>query len=317
MPQMICVVDHMDISQVDPELQAPLRMMPPLPIGNAIGRRVLRLLGTLAPPARVDGVVIETIRNSSIRLRAYRPKKRQSMTALFWIHGGGYVIGQASLDDRLCSVTADALGILVVSIDYRLAPEHPFPAGLDDCHAAWQWLQQRAYGLEIDPSRVAIGGESAGGGLAASLAQRLHDEGSPMPAAQWLISPMLDDRTAANRELDAMHHFVWNNRLNDIGWRGYLGVEPGAAQLPAYASPARRDDLTGMPPTWIGVGEIDLFHQENLTYAARLRAAGVEVVCDVVPGAPHGFSTFAPDAQVSRDFVSRAHDWLRHISEAP
>jgi acetyl esterase/lipase len=314
---MIYVADHMDISQVNPELQAPLRMMPPLPIGNAFGRRALRFLGSLAPSAKVDGVVIKTIRDSSTHLRTYHPKSRQSLAALFWIHGGGYVIGQASQDDRLCSITADALGILVVSVEYRLAPEHPFPAGLDDCHAGWIWLQQHAGTLEIDPSRIALGGESAGGGLAASLAQRLHDEGSPLPAAQWLINPMLDDRTAASQEVDAKHHFVWNNRANAFGWRAYLGVEPGTAQLPAYASPARRNDLRGMPPTWIGVGEIDLFYQENLAYAEGLRAAGVDVVCDVVPGAPHGFGTWAPDAQVSRNFHSRAHDWLRRIKDAP
>jgi acetyl esterase/lipase len=126
---------------------------------------------------------------------------------------------------------------------------------------------------------------------------------------------MLDDRTAANRDLDATDHFVWNNRLNAIGWQAYLGTEPGAAQLPAYASAARRVDLHGMPPAWIGVGDIDLFSQEDCTYAERLHASGVDVVIDVVPGAPHGFGAWAPNAQLSRDFLSRAHAWLQRVFE--
>lgn len=306
----------MDITQVNPELQAPMRMMPALPIGNALGRRFLRLMGSLSPAAKMDGVVIENIRDAYVRLRIYHPKTSRANAALFWIHGGGYVIGQISQDDRLCSATATTLGITVLSVEYSLAPEHPFPAALNDCHAGWQWLQQHAQAMGVDPLRIVIGGESAGGGLAVSLAQRLCDESNTLPAAQWLFSPMLDDRTAAKRELDATDHFVWNNRLNAIGWKAYLGVEPGTTQLPAYASPARRSDLHGTPPTWIGVGDIDLFYQENCAYAERLRAAGVDVTCDVVPGAPHGFSTWAPNTQITRDFLARAHSWLQRVCVA-
>lgn len=303
----------MDISKVAAELQKPMRAVPALPLGNALGRRFMRFLGTLAPAAKVDGVVIEQRRDAQLRLRLYRPDTLHSNAALFWIHGGGYVIGQASQDDRLCCVTAQALGIRVVSVEYRLAPENRFPAALDDCHAGWQWLQQRARDLGLDARRVAIGGESAGGGLAAGLVQRLHDEGGAQPIAQWLICPMLDDRTAARRELDAVDHYIWNNRLNAIGWRAYLGAEPGAANVPAYASPARREDLRGLPPAWIGVGDIDLFCDEDCAYAERLRAAGVDVMLDVVPGAPHGFGAWAPESQIARDFVTRGHAWLQHI----
>ena len=127
---------------------------------------------------------------------------------------------------------------------------------------------------------------------------------------------MLDDRTAARHELDAINHFVWDNRLNAIGWHAYLGTAPGAEHLPAYASPARRADLRGMPPTWIGVGDIDLFCQEDCTYAERLRASGVDVMTDVVAAAPHGFGAWAPDAQLSRDFLMRAHAWLQRAFDA-
>jgi acetyl esterase/lipase len=122
---------------------------------------------------------------------------------------------------------------------------------------------------------------------------------------------MLDDRTAARRELDAVGHLVWNNRLNRLGWRSYLGAEPGAASLPAYAAAARRADLAGLPPAWLGVGDIDLFCDEVRVYAERLRASGVDATLDVVPGAPHGFEIWAPETPLARAHVSRAHDWLR------
>jgi len=241
------------------------------------------------------------------------------MAALFWIHGGGLVIGRAVQDDRLCALTARELGILVVSVEYRKAPEHPFPAALEDCLAGWRWLQCEAERLRVDPTRIALGGQSAGGGLAASLAQRLHDadtradgDASGMvPIAQWLFCPMLDDRTAARKELDRVDHFVWNNRLNRFGWRSYLGVDPGVASVPAYAVPARREDVNDLPPAWIGVGDIDLFYDEDCNYAERLRAAGVQVTLDIVPGAPHGFGAWASNTSMAQDHIARARAWLQ------
>jgi acetyl esterase/lipase len=307
---------HMDISNVAAELQASMRAVPALPLGSPLGRRLMRFLGLLAPAAKIDGVAIEQRRDAHTQVRLYRPGKVQSQAALFWIHGGGYVIGRAAQDDRLCSVTAQALGFNVVSVEYRLAPKHPFPAALDDCHAGWRWLQQHAPELGIDAARITMGGESAGGGLAAGLAQRIHDEGGIQPMAQWLICPMLDDRTAARRELDAVDHFIWNNRLNAIGWRAYLNAEPGAPHVPAYATPARREDLRGLPPAWIGVGDIDLFYEEDRAYAERLHAAGVDVTLDVVTGAPHGFGAWAPETQIARTFVARGHAWLQRCLDA-
>lgn len=311
-----------------PELRGRVRFVPPLPIGSALGRWVARRLVGLAPARAHAGVAIEqhpalqSDLRSDLRsdlqsdlqsdprpaLRLYRPLARRSEGALLWLHGGGMVLGRASQDDRLCADTARALGMPVVSVEYRLAPEHPFPAPLDDAHAGWVWLQRNAAALGVDPARIAVGGESAGGGLAASLAQRLHDEGRGA-AAQWLFCPMLDDRTAARRELDAVDHFVWNNRRNAVGWRSLLDAEPGG-RAPRYAAAARRDDLRGLPPAWIGVGDIDLFFEEDRAYAERLRAAGVGAALDVVPGAPHGFESWAPDAEVTRAFLARARAWL-------
>ncbi|MFC5752388.1 alpha/beta hydrolase [Actinomadura rugatobispora] len=301
----------MRLSAVAPELRGRLRLMPPLPLERTPARRLMQVATRRMPPARQPGVTLGLAPGVTPGIRVYRPRRRRSGAALLWIHGGGLVIGGAVQDDRLCGSTALELGITVVSAEYRLAPEHPYPAALDDCHAAWTWLQEHAAALGVDPSRVAVGGQSAGGGLAAALAQRLHDAGGPRPVAQWLFCPMLDDRTAARRDLDAVGHRVWNNRLNRFGWRSYLGAEPGSPDVPPYAVPARREDLGGLPPAWIGVGDIDLFHDEDRDYARRLRAAGVDTTFHVVPRAPHGFEAWAAGTGLARDYLATARAWLR------
>lgn len=300
----------MEPSKIAPELRKAARKATMLPLDAAWGRGLAQTLLGLVPPAKVEGVRIEVRTDTPAPLRIYRPDTRRSDAAAFWIHGGGYLIGRAVQDDRPCAETAKALGIVVVSVDYRLGA---FPGPLDDCHAGWTWLQKEAAQLGVDPARVVLGGQSAGGGLAAGLAQRLTDEGRARPLAQWLFSPMLDDRTAARRELDAVAHPVWNNRLNRLGWRTYLGVEPGAAQIPAYASAARREDLAGLPPAWIGVGDVDLFCAEDRIYAERLRAAGVAVAFEEVAGAPHGFEAWAPDMPIARSYFERARAWLQGV----
>ena len=307
----------MKLSRVAPELRAPMRRVTriPIPMERAWGRRVIQTLLAVMPATRLEGVSIEQPRDAAPSVRVYRPVARRSPAALLWIHGGGLIIGRAVQDDRICTLTARELGILVVSVEYRKAPEHPFPAALDDCLAGWRLLQRQAPRLGVDPTRVAVGGESAGGGLAASLAQRLHDAGETPPVAQWLFCPMLDDRMAARKDLDAVDHFVWNNRMNRFGWRSYLGVEPGAPSAPPYAVPARREDLRGLPPAWIGVGDIDLFYDEDQAYAQSLQAAGVETLFEVAPGAPHGITSWALDTNIAREHVCRALVWLGQALE--
>ncbi|WP_430781686.1 alpha/beta hydrolase [Actinoplanes sp. G11-F43] len=197
-----------------------------------------------------------------------------------------------------------------MSAEYRLAPESPYPAALDDVSAVWKWMRVNAAGLGVDPDRVAVGGESAGGGIAASLVQRLHDTGGPEPVPQWLFAPMLDDRTAARRELDELDHFVWNNRSNRFGWTSYLGQTAGAAEVPAYAVPARRADLTGLPPAWLYAGDIELFHDEIVEYAGRLRTAGVDTTLTIVPGAAHGFENWAATTPLAAALLDEARIWL-------
>jgi acetyl esterase/lipase len=305
----------MDLDRVAPELRGPMRKASAPGIEHRLGRRLISAGLALMPSGAVDGVVLEKRSAPGQGVRLHRPHVARSSAAFLWIHGGGYVLGRAVLNDRLCGEIARELGVLVVAVEYRKAPEHPFPAPLDDCQAAWTWLQREATSLAIDPTRVAIGGESAGGGLAAALAQRLYDEGGIQPLGQLLFCPMLDDRTAARSELDAVDHFVWNNRKNRFGWRSYLGAEPGTGTVPPYAVPARRDDLAGLPSAWIGVSAIELFHDEDVAYAERLRAAGVRAELDVVPDAPHGFESWAPDTAIARQHQARASGWLRGILE--
>jgi acetyl esterase/lipase len=298
----------MDIEKVAPDLRQAVRRMPALPLGNRVVRTLVRAAMRLVPGAPTEGVSTCDVA-AGPGLRVHVPAERGD-AALLWIHGGGFLIGAPKQDDRFCGATARALGMVVVAAGYRLAPQHRFAEVGQDCFAAWQWMQAHAGEFGFDVARMAIGGMSAGGGLAAGLVQRVRDAGGVQPKAQWLFCPMLDDRTAARCELDAVRHLVWNNQLNAVGWSALLGQPPGSAAVPDYAVPARRENLAGLPATWVGVGDIDLFCEEDRAYAERLRAAGVEVTFDLVAGAPHGFEAWAADTAISRDYLQRARDWL-------
>ncbi len=301
----------MELARVDEELRDSVIPKLDLPADRRWARTVTRSLIRLAPKGDVSRGHDLADSKSAPSVRVYRPDTQTSPAALLWIHGGGMVIGRASMDDRLCASTARELGIVVVSAEYRLAPEHPFPEPLYDSYWGWLWLQQNAASLGVDPGKVVVGGQSAGGGLAAGLVQLLSDSPGPSPLAQWLFCPMLDDRTAANRDLDGKEHFIWNNSKNRFGWRSYLNAEPGSPDIPPYAAPARRANVEGLPPTWIGVGDIDLFYDEDMAYANALSAAGVAVTTEIVPGAPHGFEAVKPNAEISKTYVSKAQQWLR------
>ncbi len=295
------------LDDVDPSLHPALERTPAMNLENPLVLWFVSRASRLVPAKRIEGVERRVVREGAVNVRVYQPE-RPSGAALLWIHGGGLVLGAAKMDDRLCGETAAQLGATVVSVEYRLAPRHPFPAALDDGHAAWTWLLAHAAEQGVDPARIAVGGQSAGGGLAASLVQRLHDEGAAV-AAQWLFCPMLDDRTAADRSLDDAGHQVWNNRANLVGWSSYLGAAP-AVTAPAYAAAARREDLAGLPPTWIYTSDIELFHDEDVDYARRLGEAGVDVTLDVVRAVPHGFEAWAPDVELAQRLFARARAWL-------
>jgi acetyl esterase/lipase len=255
---------------------------------------VIRVLERLHGARTPDGVDVIPL-GDGVGVRVFRPAGVTSPApALLWIHGGGYVIGRAAQDDRLCRRFTKALGITVASAEYRLAPENPYPASLNDCHTALTWLAAQP---EVDLSRLVIGGASAGGGLAAALALMARDRGELTPVLQLLTYPMLDDRSSSRTDLDPGRFRLWNQRSNQFGWDSYLGRAD-----PSVAVPGRREDLSGLPPAWIGVGTHDLFCEEDLAYAERLRAAGVRCNVEVVSGAFHGFDQIVPGADVSKAF---------------
>ena len=297
----------MDDARIDPSFHG-VATARALDVRKRPVRWLLGHVPSRVPAALGRAVSVRAVREAGVQYRLYRPHTRRSSAALVWIHGGGLVTGSPRQDDRFCALVAATLRITVVSAGYRLPPPHPFPAALDDVHAVWMRTVATARARDLDPSRIALGGVSAGGGLAAALTQRLRDEGGIAPAAQLLIAPMLDARTAADRTLDAVAHPVWNNTSNRFGWGSYLGE--ALACPPPYAVPAQRGDLAELPPVWIGVGDIDLFHDEDAAYARRLRAAGVEAQLRVVPGAPHGFDTLFPEAPASVAFRREALTWL-------
>jgi acetyl esterase/lipase len=295
-----------DVDKVLPELREPMKRAQ-----VSAPRWLVRLAVRAMPVPKSETVAVRTVRAGSGRLRVYVPTTPLSGAGLLWIHGGGLLFGDAKQDEALCLSTAERLGMVVVSANYRFAPEHPFPAAHEDVRSAWGWFLEHADDLGVDRHRIAVGGESAGAGLAAGLVQRICDDGGIRPRAQWLFAPMLDDRTAARRELDAERHFVWDNEANREGWAGYLGRPAGSRSVPEYAAPGRRKDLEGLPPAFLTWGDIELFAAEDAAYADALRDAGVEVTTDVVAGAPHGFENWAKDTPAARALLSRAQDWLR------
>jgi acetyl esterase/lipase len=276
-----------------PDLQRIARLAPQALVGPRSLKLIRRLSG-LRRSKTPDGVEVLTL-GSGVGVRLHRPVGvEQPGPALLWIHGGGYVMGSAQQDDALCHRFTRELGITVAAVDYRLAPEHPYPAPLEDCYSALTWLAALP---AVDPARVAIGGASAGGGLAAALALLARDRGELTPTLQLLAYPMLDDRSGAGPKNP--NYRLWGPKSNRFGWSAYLGNAD-----PMIAVPARHDDLSGLPPAWIGVGTHDLFHDEDLAYAERLTAAGVPCHVEVVQGAFHGFDLVVPKAAVSQSFFA-------------
>jgi len=254
----------------------------------------------------------------AFRVRLYRPTDGVGpVPALVWFHGGGYMIGSPEQDQRNLIAMVRELGIAVAAVQYRLAPQHPFPAPADDGYAGLRWLHDQAETLGIRPDRIAIGGASAGGGLAAGVALMAHDRAEVPVAFQLLIYPMLDDRTVLRTDIDTSRLRMWSTRGNAFGWTSYLGSQPGGPGVSPYAAPSRSLDLSGLPPAWVGVGTFDLFHDEDVAYAERLSAAGVPCQLHVVPGAYHGFDGVSPKAAVVKQFHQSYVDAMRPALFAP
>lgn len=304
----------MNYEAVDPEIVRNLKRFPNFIFRNSFTVDIFRLLFELpARPVKLpSGMKLKNHPVGNKFVRSYSPGNRKTDAALVWIHGGGMVAGRAKQQDALCVEMAEEFGMAFFSLEYRLAPKHPYPAGLNDCESGFGWIVANSERFQINPKRLVIGGDSAGAGLAVSLTLKLVDEAGVVPLGQLLKYPMLDDRTAADRSLDNKH-FVWNNTSNYYGWKSYLSAEPGSDADFGLAVPARVEDLSGLPASWIGVGKIDLFFAEDLAFANRLQAHGVQVSFNQYPGFPHAGELVSPDAAVSRRMALDFKNWLAEL----
>jgi acetyl esterase/lipase len=264
--------------------------------------------------ARVDHVVPG---DTPVPLRVHRTRGDDRVRpCVYGIHGGGYVLGNSTMDNPLFDRLCPDVGVVGVSVDYRLAPETPYPGPLEDCYRGLLWTFAHADELGVDATCIGVMGGSAGGGLAAALALLVRDRGEVQLAFQLLDCPMLDDRqhTQSSQE-DGLP--VWSRHSNTFGWRSYLGDLYGRDDVPATAAPARATDLTGLPPAFIAVGAVDGFLDEDVDYALRLTRACVPTELHVYPGACHGFQLLAPDAAVTKQWARDQSEWLARQLPAP
>ncbi len=299
---------------IDPELAALLDFMPVIDLDDPVAARagfekLLVSMRTPLPEAELldieDRLVPGWEDDPEVSVRVYRPKATAAAAAgttvpgILLIHGGGFIVGSVEAEHVGAVLMAVDAGAVLVSVDYRLAPEHPYPAGLHDCFAALSFLHAEAGALGVDPERIALVGTSAGGGLAAATALLARDQGGPAIAFQMLHIPELDDRL----ETPSMRQFVdapvWNTPLAVQSWKAYLGDLSGTDDTPIYAAPGRATDLSGLPPAYVSTAENDPLRDEGIAYALALLRAGVSVELHQFPGTFHG------SALVARAAVSR------------
>ena len=314
------------IDRLDPEIAGPVKMLQAMtgqgmnwndiPAARAASVQMMAAMKAQQPVIQgvtaTDRKVPGPAGAPRVAIRIYEPARRsKKLPALLWIHGGGYMLGNIEQEDMQAKVLTLAGKCVVVSVEYRLAPENPFPAPVEDCYAALKWLATHTGEFGIDPTRIAIGGASAGGGLAAGLALLARDRAEVDIMFQFLIYPMLDDCNISPACDTLPDTILWTRESNLIGWRSYLGCEPGGDDISPYASALRATDLTGLPSAYIAVGELDLFASENVTYAQRLIDACVPTELHVYPGACHAFDGMAPEARVSRQFTADFHQALK------
>lgn len=305
---------------VDPDLLTLLDAWPQaelteamLPALRAMGRLPMPELAPEATAVRLDARFAPGPAGApDVRLLIYRPAVQTGpVGCLFHIHGGGYVIGAVDAQEAQHRDLVARLGCVLVTVDYRLAPETPFPGAIEDCYAGLAWTFTHAPDLGVDPARIGVMGESAGGGLAAALALLARDRGEHVLAFQHLIYPMLDDRTCVHPDPHPYAgEFIWTPHNNRFGWSALLGRAPGGAGVSPYAAAARAEDLSGLPPTFIATGALDLFLEEDLDYARRLLRAGAPTELHVYPGGFHGFD-FDSSAPVA---VNARRDSLNALS---
>lgn len=302
------------LAMVDPELRDGAKMILARPLPDPLDPAAIRMMRQKAPPppTPLAGPAIELRRipgaagqpEVPIAVIGVRPGGAPR-PAVLHIHGGGFIVGRMQDTFPASQQLAEELDCVVVEVDYRLSPETAWPGPLEDCHAALVWLHANAAVLGVDPARIAVKGESAGGGLAAMLAIAARDRKSVPLCYQVLIYPMLDDRTGSTRRVPPFIGTIgWNEAGNRVGWASLLGRPAGGSEVLPGSVPARIASLVGLPPAFIGVGAIDLFVEEDVSYAQALIAAGIPTQLLVIPGAYHGFDFIAPTSRAAQTFTA-------------
>ncbi|MBC3760849.1 alpha/beta hydrolase [Quadrisphaera oryzae] len=249
-----------------------------------------------------------------VSLLICRPTAATGPTPLVYhVHGGGMIIGDNRTGVLEALDWAQDLGLTVVSVEYRLAPETPHPGPVEDCYAGLVWAVEHAEELGVDPARVVVAGASAGGGLSAALALLARDRRGPALLGQLLIYPMIDDRNDSPSAVQMADTGTWGRTANTTGWTSLLGDAAGGADVSPYAAPARATDLSGLPPAFVDVASAENFRDEDVAYAVRLWQAGVQAELHVWPGGFHGFDAFAPEAQISQEARAARLRWLRRL----
>ncbi|WP_030919857.1 alpha/beta hydrolase [Streptosporangium amethystogenes] len=306
---------------IDPESRVPLDgLLGMLPGGfNTIPDIVQRraavegMMGALEVPenpnvTKEDRTVPGPDGEPDITVRIYRPVNASgTLPGVYYIHGGGMILGNVAGEDAAATMICDQVGAVVVSVEYRLAPEHPHPAPVEDCYAGLVWTAKNADELGIAPERLAIYGASAGGGLTVGTALLARDRGGPALSFMMPIYPMLDDRNETPSSHEITDIGIWDRAGNVEAWDWYLGGK----EADRYAAPARAEDLSGLPPAFIDVGTVDLFRDEDIAFAQRLMQAGIPTELRVSPGSYHASETFAPEAELSRRIWAGRIDALR------
>lgn len=309
------------IELVDPELRDSLAPQIPLGAETLARRRAdANALAAAAPRPDLPDVATGEIHVQSafgaapIRVLTYRPvNPKGPLPVIVHVHGGGFVMGSPEMKDGENRQFASDLQCAIYSVDYRLAPEAPHPAPLEDIYSVFLWLHAHAAELGLDPARIGIKGESGGGGFAAGVALYARDREGPKFAFQHLIYPMIDDRSAIRKDLHpCVGEFVWTQEANLFGWRSLLGQEPGSDDVSPYAAASRAADVSGLPPTYLSVGGLDLFLEENMAYADRLNRAGVPVEFHLYPRAYHGFYRVT-NARVTKQAEHDTREALRRF----
>jgi acetyl esterase/lipase len=313
--------------QLDPQIAAALApilehagdIIPP-PAGEVDARRVAvnGMLATInnleAAPADVTTTDyhLTTADGADLLLRWYTKNGTQPGSAVLYFHGGGMILGSVAMWDGPVSRIVSRSGVPLLSVEYRLAPEHPFPTPVEDAYAALQWLHGHATELGVDPDRIAVMGNSAGGGLAAAVSIVARDRSGPAIARQLLIFPMLDDRNTVTDPYIAPYA-AWSYDDNITAWNAVLGQQAGGPDVSPAAAPARIADATGLPAAYIEVGQLDIFRDEDLRYAIHLSRDGVPVELHLYPGAPHEFDVIAYQSDAAHHAIAGRVRQLRSL----